>query len=884
MTRVLIIILFVFGLVFSSHASHLRGGEITYEQIGTNKTYRFTVNVCLDPDRNVVDDDVEITFGDGTSGTAPLINGPIGLGTGPNDYREAIYQITHTYTSFGDFEISCAFETRNASILNMSLPDEMSICLNTRLIINGDIRGFNNSVYFENGSCPEIACAGQPYCFNPLAVDPDGDSLVYSLSIPIGYNFNATKTCANIASYSMPNVIGGGSINIDSQTGTICWNTPGVAGNFVFVVKVEEYYKGFLVGHVFRDIQLTIDGSCLNDPPELEPIPDTCVMAGESFSIDVSATDPNGSVSLFASGLPFISSNPATFTSTIGNPALGTFSWSTTCADIPISPYNYIVTVEAEDNGLPSLSDYQSFHVRVIPPDIKNLTAALGGGKVVLNWDKIACTGALGYNIYRIGGTTSPVSDFCCLPGAATDLGYTLIAQVLDDNITTYEDYNVLVGGQYCYVVTAFFEGEAESCPIETACVEIEKDVPVITHVTVNETGDGLIGVDSIQWSNPTELDQGFYAGPYEYRVYFSSGNANPSTLIYTSPVEAVITDLDTTHVYVTNTETTTNTYRIEMFDVGINESIGFTNNANSVFLGSTPSDNQIALFWSEDVPWDNHSYEIYRSNDFGGPFSLIGTSTSSNYIDQGLVNGVEYCYYVKSIGSYPISSVINPIINFSQIKCDKPIDLTPPCPPVLSVDSDCIEGINDLIWNNPNNSCADDVTHYNIYYAPIEGEDLELIATINSGDDSNANDTTFTFDELLSVAGCYAVTALDSLQYNNESAFSNIVCVDNCPEYNLPNVFTPDKGNADGLNNIFHPIYPYRYIDHVEFRVFNRWGQELFYTQDPELGWNGFDKESALPVVDGTYYYICEVYALTLQGVVLYKNLNGHITVFNEK
>jgi gliding motility-associated-like protein len=317
----------------------------------------------------------------------------------------------------------------------------------------------------------------------------------------------------------------------------------------------------------------------------------------------------------------------------------------------------------------------------------------------------------------------------------------------------------------------------------------------------------------------------------------------------------------------------------------GTVQRIGSTKKATSIFLSTDPNDNQVTLTWTENVPWENYFYEVYRADDFAGPYVLIGTSTTRRYVDTGLINGREYCYKVLGFGEYDTPSIIRPLLNWSQIKCEIPIDLTPPCPPELVIDSDCdVEGKNYLTWTNPNNFCADDVTHYNIYFAPVEGEPLTLIASINSGDDSNANDTTYVHWLDNSVAGCYAITALDSLKFNggNESVFSNIVCIDNCPVYDLPNVFTP--GNS-GNNDIFHPLYPYRNVESVNFTVFNRWGQVIFHTTDPELGWNGTHKDNGELVPDGTYYYVCEVNFIRLAGIIpRVPPLTGFITVFRDK
>ncbi|MFN9801713.1 MAG: gliding motility-associated C-terminal domain-containing protein, partial [Bacteroidota bacterium] len=219
---------------------------------------------------------------------------------------------------------------------------------------------------------------------------------------------------------------------------------------------------------------------------------------------------------------------------------------------------------------------------------------------------------------------------------------------------------------------------------------------------------------------------------------------------------------------------------------------------------------------------------------------------------------------------SYGNPTVPDPLFNYSQQVCARPYDQTPPCAPQLSWLSNCADGINEFIWNNPNNTCADDVTGYNIYYAAVEGEPLELYATI-----STAGDTTFIFtgeDPVFSLAGCFAVTALDSLNlwpdgnlYQNESPLSNIICLDNCPIFYLPNIFTP---NGDGLNDQFVP-FEHRHVRDIDLKVFNRWGTLVFETNDPDINWGGVSSETGQMVADGPYYYVVQVNTIRLSGIV---------------
>ena len=60
------------------------------------------------------------------------------------------------------------------------------------------------------------------------------------------------------------------------------------------------------------------------------------------------------------------------------------------------------------------------------------------------------------------------------------------------------------------------------------------------------------------------------------------------------------------------------------------------------------------------------------------------------------------------------------------------------------------------------------------------------------------------------------------------------------CPVY-VPNAFTP---NDDGINDLFKPQLDCP-LQYYELRIFNRWGEEVFKTYDPEKGWNGSSNQN---------------------------------------
>jgi gliding motility-associated-like protein len=84
-----------------------------------------------------------------------------------------------------------------------------------------------------------------------------------------------------------------------------------------------------------------------------------------------------------------------------------------------------------------------------------------------------------------------------------------------------------------------------------------------------------------------------------------------------------------------------------------------------------------------------------------------------------------------------------------------------------------------------------------------------------------------------------------------------------------LPNSFTPD---GDGLNEYFYG----RFIGllSARFYIFNRWGEEIFFSDQLNFVWNG--EYEGVPVQDGTYswYLIYEIE----KGI--YEDLSGHVNV----
>jgi len=49
---------------------------------------------------------------------------------------------------------------------------------------------------------------------------------------------------------------------------------------------------------------------------------------------------------------------------------------------------------------------------------------------------------------------------------------------------------------------------------------------------------------------------------------------------------------------------------------------------------------------------------------------------------------------------------------------------------------------------------------------------------------------------------------------------------------------------------------------------VFNRWGQLVFQTKDPDISWDGRNIRGEM-LTDGVYYYTCRIFERRVAGIV---------------
>jgi gliding motility-associated-like protein len=114
--------------------------------------------------------------------------------------------------------------------------------------------------------------------------------------------------------------------------------------------------------------------------------------------------------------------------------------------------------------------------------------------------------------------------------------------------------------------------------------------------------------------------------------------------------------------------------------------------------------------------------------------------------------------------------------------------------------------------------------------------------------------------------------------------AYSNLGCADTASfyigfdpglVYYIPNSFTPD---GDQFNQTFLPIFtsgidPFNY----QMLIYNRWGEVIFESLNPETGWDGSFGVQGNPAQNGTYTYLITI---KLPSIDKRQTIKGHINL----
>ena len=326
--------LFTLFLMQPVNASHMMGGQITIKPISgldylvTYTAYRDMtgIQISVVADLKVTDSLTNTTFNvsipySNVSVLVPLV-------------EEYIYVGTITFPHPGNWTISYEECCRNSALLNMN-PNCHYFYTNIM------VDSLNSSPQFLN---PPIVVAQEnvPFFYNPLPYDADGDSIAWSLDIPLD--------CSNVPStnYTLPPSDTLLPFSLNNITGEVSF-LPKLIGNFQVSVRVHEYRNGVEIGTISRDMQIIVVPS-INSPAAA--ILNTNIPSGgnkiynlspgANATMTVNVYDPDlQAITITAAGEPFgLAVNPAQYTINNGTSSASfSFNWTPLPSQARQAPY-----------------------------------------------------------------------------------------------------------------------------------------------------------------------------------------------------------------------------------------------------------------------------------------------------------------------------------------------------------------------------------------------------------------------------------------------------------------------------------------------------------------------------------------------------------------
>ncbi len=149
-----------------------------------------------------------------------------------------------------------------------------------------------------------------------------------------------------------------------------------------------------------------------------------------------------------------------------------------------------------------------------------------------------------------------------------------------------------------------------------------------------------------------------------------------------------------------------------------------------------------------------------------------------------------------------------------------------------------------------------------------------QLISTWNFDDGTIMEQSNTTFDyQYPYEEGDYLVQLLVESQYGCLDSTTQLIQVKGDVLYYVPNAFTPD---GDEHNNMFSPVFTSGFTPgSYQFDVYNRWGELIFSSQNPQIGWDGY--YNFMKCSEGMYAYSIKFVVISSNEL---RSITGHVNL----
>ena len=322
-----------------------------------------------------------------------------------------------------------------------------------------------------------------------------------------------------------------------------------------------------------------------------------------------------------------------------------------------------------------------------LPPAAPTVTMTYSdSGKPKLTWN--AVSGATSYRVFRSESRGS---------------GYSLLGTT---TATSYTNTGAAVGKTYYYRVKAVNRDGMASAYSNIVSGKAKAAAPAAPSVTA---GNSSTGKPRLTWKA--------VSGAVSYRIYRSESRGTGYSLLGTTSSTS----------YVNTGAAVGKTYYYRVKAVNRNGmASGYSNIVSCKAKAAAPAAPSVTAGNSSTgkprLTWKAVSgavsYRIYRSESRGTGYSLLGTTSSTSYVNTGAAAGKTYYYRVKAVNRDGMAS------GYSNIVSGK---ATLPAP-VLNIGLSVSSGKPMLAWD-----AVPGATSYRIYRSTSRGTGYSLLATTTS-------------------------------------------------------------------------------------------------------------------------------------------------------
>ena len=309
-------------------------------------------------------------------------------------------------------------------------------------------------------------------------------------------------------------------------------------------------------------------------------------------------------------------------------------------------------------------------------------------GKPQLTW--AAVDGAAKYEIYR---------------STQQSTGYSLLGTTTS---TSYVNTGAAAGITYYYKVRAV-NSAGTSAYSNIVSGRAKAAIPAAPRVTIGNSSDS--GKPKLTWA---AVD-----GAAKYEIYRSTQQSTGFTLLGTT----------TSTSYVNTGAAVGKTYYYKVRALNVDGAAGaYSSTVSGAAKAVAPAAPTVTMTYSDSgkpkLTWSAvsgaASYRVYRSESRGTGYSLLGTTTSTSYVNTGAAAGKTYYYRVKAVNSAGTSAYSNIVSGRAKAAI--------PAAPRVTIGNSSASGKPQLTW-----AAVDGAAKYEIYRSTQQSTGFTLLGTTTS-------------------------------------------------------------------------------------------------------------------------------------------------------